>query len=749
MNSTYCLACLLSVTLTGFGQKYLALYNTGDYQKAIAACEKILEKDKSDLQVYLYKSLAYAQLGAGATTRETHKSAAEKSLSALQLIFLRDKDTSFIRAHALQVDSVLTLTRTAASRFYDENDLWHAGRIIESLMQFDPGAEDYYLFSKILMQQGDKYNAIMQLNYAARTLYFDYKNGNTIDSQLLPIYPELAVELYRTGDLNSAITIMDRCLRVFPDAGSRDAYIGFIQFIADTIEDNAADAVYITLLNKLDSLEAAGKLQCDQLRWELLSNRLTAFEANGIGFCEATADINALYAMYDATIGDSLIAFLNQKIVETTIVQFKFGEGSVAMDTCYLYALEQLEKAEPALAETLSAAVEAAWRANDLHTASILLYAFESGAIERAVWERWRNAVVEELHRQMDQVGYDAELRKLLFLFEGDPEIKLQNYTSDQELALRYIREKKWSAAGAIIRQLMLQNPDDPATRQLQKEWVIADYKNTFLNLQITDEILGWTGSYAACDPGDISPEAQQRFIDALNYFRRLAGLPDSCVLDDSLNRLCQSAAFVMDVNDDLSHSINNSWQCFTANAGNGASNSNLSWGYHSVSALYGQIEDSGGGNTSVGHRRWILNPYRRVFGHGSTPEAMALWALGSANCNYSREITDAYAYQYVLWPPQGYVPADFTCSRWSVSLPNADFSDVTITVTQGKKNIPVTVLPIENGYGLPTVVFQVPDIDYWLTDAVTYHVAVSGIRVNGETDVQLRYEVTFIPMGS
>lgn len=71
---------------------------------------------------------------------------------------------------------------------FDNKDMWHAGRIVDLLIKLSPDAEVYYLYSKILMEQGETYDATMQLNYAARDIYLDYKNGKNIDPDLIHIF---------------------------------------------------------------------------------------------------------------------------------------------------------------------------------------------------------------------------------------------------------------------------------------------------------------------------------------------------------------------------------------------------------------------------------------------------------------------------------------------------------------------------------------------------------------------------------
>lgn len=292
----------------------------------------------------------------------------------------------------------------------------------------------------------------------------------------------------------------------------------------------------------------------------------------------------------------------------------------------------------------------------------------------------------------------------------------------------KYLSAGNFTDAGLLLRTQLRKYPGDPELTSLLKTWTLDDYKTNYLGSEVSAELLHWTGSTGNCDPGTISAEAKKRFLIRLNYFRRLAGVPDHSVLDTAWNHMCMLAALMMDAQDDLSHAPGRNWACFTPAGANAASNSNLSLGENCSDALTGQISDDGSNNTSAGHRRWILYPYTRVFGMGSTDNAMALWVLGGRNSDYPAAQTAAFDTQFVAWPPAGFMPLTLIPARWSFSLENADFSKAEVHMVLGGKEIPCTIFPQSGSFGLNSIVWEPEELPYGLP--FTCRVTVENVGI-------------------
>lgn len=246
-----------------------------------------------------------------------------------------------------------------------------------------------------------------------------------------------------------------------------------------------------------------------------------------------------------------------------------------------------------------------------------------------------------------------------------------------------------------------------------------------------------WTGSTSKCDAGTTSQGFKEDILARVKWFRAMAGVDANISLNLETSRLAQEAALVMKANNDLSHEPSESWTCFSNDAFEGASHSNLFLGVFGVPSIDGYIEDSGADNTSVGHRRWILDPSLSEIGTGDTNYSNALFVISdNIRENYATREQDGY----VMWPPRGYVPRDTIFPRWSVSHPDADFSNAEVKINfQGRTKVITDPYSDNDGYGgLHTLVFN------WIrpskgTGSVV--ITVSNIELNG-TQQSFTYEV-------
>ncbi|MBM4078032.1 MAG: CAP domain-containing protein, partial [Planctomycetes bacterium] len=182
--------------------------------------------------------------------------------------------------------------------------------------------------------------------------------------------------------------------------------------------------------------------------------------------------------------------------------------------------------------------------------------------------------------------------------------------------------------------------------------------------------------------------EFKQAVLDRVQWYRAMAGVDPRIQLDLQSNRFAQEAALVMAANYELSHEPDDSWACYSSDAYEGASHSNLHLGYYGPKAIDSYIEDDGTGNEEVGHRRWILDPSLTTIGTGDTTSSNALWVINESERPNStvREPTG-----FVMWPPRGFVPRNTIHERWSISHPTADFSSATIEVSTGTQSREIT----------------------------------------------------------
>ena len=242
--------------------------------------------------------------------------------------------------------------------------------------------------------------------------------------------------------------------------------------------------------------------------------------------------------------------------------------------------------------------------------------------------------------------------------------------------------------------------------------------------------VSGTPGNPPAAQPaaavGTYSPAAQAAALEALNYFREMAGLrPVTEHLAGS--ELARQAALIMRANNTLTHNPTPDMACYSLAGARGAAISNLSLGSSGARAIRALIDDYGEGNKTVGHRRWLLNPPLSAAGLGSTYSSSGVSIQGDDGSTRANSRPAGAT----PWPSAGFVPWEImpTSGRWSYSAPGVNF--ISATVTMKKNGSPWAVQPISwNGpYGDPALVWQSNEITAPAIGAIdTYDITIDGI---------------------
>ncbi len=249
---------------------------------------------------------------------------------------------------------------------------------------------------------------------------------------------------------------------------------------------------------------------------------------------------------------------------------------------------------------------------------------------------------------------------------------------------------------------------------------------------------VSWVGgSLDGCRAGASAASSNSQTLRSLNYVRSLAGLAP-VTFSSSLNSAAQQTALMMAANRTLDHHPGRSWRCWSSTGAATAGKSNLALAYPSIRS--GQIidlymEDAGSTNTAVGHRRWLLNPFSTTMGTGSTDNANAMVVIGPTKANRPNP-------RWVGWPTAGYFPNPMEPSgRWSLSsgLRNASFAKAKIKVKYAGRKVAIRKFRVVNGYGMPTVVWQMPSS---MSKNGNYRVIVKNIRL-GKKRVKHAYTVS------
>jgi len=258
---------------------------------------------------------------------------------------------------------------------------------------------------------------------------------------------------------------------------------------------------------------------------------------------------------------------------------------------------------------------------------------------------------------------------------------------------------------------------------------VLKDYQDNYLDLALSSTQIKWTGNEENCQPGDTDPKVKELVLKRVNYFRRLAGLPDNIVMNSEKSRKCQEAALMILANRSANHFPPKSWKCYTDDGALAAGKSNITLGVPGPKAITAYMNDHGLEN--AGHRRWILYPKLKEVGTGDTGASNALWVIGDEYKNYPDNMPE-----FISWPPPGYVPQPLAFYRWSFSIPNANFKNAKVQVKKPDGTaLNVKVEDLEDGYGENTLVWMISGITWFydIGDEMVFDVTVSNVGIGGE----------------
>lgn len=257
--------------------------------------------------------------------------------------------------------------------------------------------------------------------------------------------------------------------------------------------------------------------------------------------------------------------------------------------------------------------------------------------------------------------------------------------------------------------------------------------------LSYTQTPIEWTGDHPACDPGTTSPAYRQAVLRRVNYFRQMAGVPAAVVFSEQSNHRAQAAALLMGVNNALNHNPPSSWVCYPQigeEGAAGAGSANLAWGATGWEAISLYMEDPGGSNLALGHRRWILYPQTREMGTGDIPGRAGHPAINALVVFDDRMwgLRPPTREEFVAWPPPGYVPIPVVYPRWSFALAGADFSAAAVEMSAFGIAIPLKLAPLAEGYGENTLVWEPQGLKPGTLPAdFPVTVAVRNVLVNGQ----------------
>ena len=237
------------------------------------------------------------------------------------------------------------------------------------------------------------------------------------------------------------------------------------------------------------------------------------------------------------------------------------------------------------------------------------------------------------------------------------------------------------------------------------------------------------------CDWGVLHPEVVADAQRRLNLYRWLVGLGPIGIAE-SAQRITQACATTLAAtNRGLSHDLDPSYECYSAEAKQGAGSSNLAQGVsHPASSVDLYIQDRG--VPSLGHRRWIFNPPMGLTGFGQR---------GSYSCMYSFDRSVAANPDYVAYPAPGFFPTEGLLGQWSFSSAKYRFTqETTVEIRKVSDGAAVPVSGVNapgGGYGQPVLAWTVNARDVPLGEELE----ITIDKLAGNAGATVVYRVTLV----
>lgn len=271
---------------------------------------------------------------------------------------------------------------------------------------------------------------------------------------------------------------------------------------------------------------------------------------------------------------------------------------------------------------------------------------------------------------------------------------------------------------------------------QVSRQQVIDDYNSIFSANNVF--FPGWTGSINGCNAGDIPAEIRQKYLNHINYFRRMAGFKTDIVLDSAFNQSCQAGALMYASNfAKAAAGPDSTWKCLSQ-PGIDAWNSSMVYQYgvfnRNFTGIYamilGPLEASSPYTDEVAQRRWLLHSKTAVMGIGASEKGLFIKVFGAGTEG------NTAAPEFIAWPPKGFVKSELFPLYWSFGIPGADFSSAYVSMTyKDKTKIPCYVNSnMVQNIGDNAIVWKPQNLPSGLEDEedLPYQVTVHNVRING-----------------
>lgn len=713
------------------------LFNSENYDKCISKAEKYSKKNKKELVPYVYMLKSWLEISED-PNHESYKRAINKAISSARKIKRKDEELVLLEKFGddfadLQIKAFLKADEEVANGKCSK-----AIRLYDNIHEvFEDDLSSYKKSICLLESDFQKNDGFVLLRNTVLRTYSNFKKGKFYE-EIPAGFARLSREYLNRNYLYNAETELKKGVEVFPnDTSIRSEATKQIaaKYLANINSDYEKDLIKlrdrlvwldssfkehtpaITMLKETDKHLILQYIKYEQSSIQKVANFIKTLQNRYPKYYSKDSlnqYLTSLYTNRDIRRISGAADNLTQLLVQLNSAS---SDGTNRTPTQFIFDYIIKNK-------------EYQVAANFIKQASRLYPQYSKSLA--TMQQSLETILVQELTDSEKDVAtiilaekYNAIAPKNATL------VKLRNRLYIDVLT-QFAREENYSELFPLANKALESFPNDKAISKIKKDAVIADFKKNFIPNHTVDapkmEVLSFANS---CLAGKVSDSANKKFINVLNYLRRQVGIYDNCFLDDELSEMAQEAALMMKAANNLSHQPSEKWKCYTKKGELAAKSSNLSLGHGGTSALLGQMQDDGVGNGAVGHRRWILNPYNKVFGYGSNDNAMALWVFGKRYKNdpEKNKRPNWDNSQFVSWPPKDYAPLTLVPKRWSFSLEGADFGKAKISVTKKGRKVAFKTEKVQNGYALNTCVWQIKND---IKAGEVYKVTIKNVKVLG-----------------
>ncbi|MEO5728233.1 MAG: CAP domain-containing protein, partial [Byssovorax sp.] len=209
------------------------------------------------------------------------------------------------------------------------------------------------------------------------------------------------------------------------------------------------------------------------------------------------------------------------------------------------------------------------------------------------------------------------------------------------------------------------------------------------------------TSSGADCDAGSLKQAAIVDTLTRINMFRWMAGLgptSDSAAYNADAQK-CANLESWWPWTGGNPHSPPSSSKCYTPEGGATAGQSNIAWGSGHPAQAIDQFMEDNGNETTMGHRRWILNPPLGPIGIG-------YWEGGGkyGNAECLRVFGSSGGGPKPTWvsiPTAGFAPLTTASWTWTFHGSLGGIANATVSMLRVDDNmpLPVTMMKLSQGY--------------------------------------------------